>query len=175
MTVYARNFKTRDTEREIEKSVPDSDELNAKLQQYVETVKVSSSARHNHLNILARSVKDCVLVMPRRLPGVGVYLHLLWHLQVKKSRQYSTYLAYCRHTDCHAHQARPVLVAHCRSLNCLQMHGTVAHSSSPQFVCQRSQSSLLLCRRSGMRQTKSQQLLQLGWLLLLQSGRFQGW
>lgn len=41
MTVYARNFKTRDTERELEKNVPDSDELNAKLQQYVDTVKVS--------------------------------------------------------------------------------------------------------------------------------------
>lgn len=44
LRVYARNFKTRDTEREIEKNVPDSDELNAKLQGYYETVKVCNKS-----------------------------------------------------------------------------------------------------------------------------------
>lgn len=46
LTVHARNFKTRDTEKQIEKSVPDSDELNSKVQEYVDTIKVSFRSCH---------------------------------------------------------------------------------------------------------------------------------
>jgi hypothetical protein len=40
VVVNARNFKTRDTEREVEKNMLDTEELNAKLKEYVDTIKV---------------------------------------------------------------------------------------------------------------------------------------
>ena len=43
MTVYARNFKTSETERKIQNATPDADEVNAKLQEYVEQIKVGAS------------------------------------------------------------------------------------------------------------------------------------
>ena len=41
---YNRNFKTRETEAKIDNNTPDADELNAKLQGYLEGVQVSLSS-----------------------------------------------------------------------------------------------------------------------------------
>lgn len=46
MAVNSRNFKTSETERKIDRNTPDTEEVNAKLQEYVDQIKVSRSLRY---------------------------------------------------------------------------------------------------------------------------------